>query len=103
MQEPVVSIAVRRASRSLRGHRVTRSVASRLGELLGENPARVLRGRLPSGGRILLLAGDHAHRHIYFYGEYEPEVTRAFEDLLRPGLVVFDVGANAGYFSLLSA
>ena len=35
--------------------------------------------------------------------EYEPFLTRLFEQLLRPGMQVLDVGANMGYFSLLSA
>jgi FkbM family methyltransferase len=42
-------------------------------------------------------------RHIYVTGEYEPATTRLFKQLLRPGDVVVDIGANAGYFTLLSA
>jgi FkbM family methyltransferase len=34
---------------------------------------------------------------------YEPFVTRLFEQLLRSGMHVLDVGANMGYFSLLAA
>jgi FkbM family methyltransferase len=34
---------------------------------------------------------------------YEPHVTRAVRSVLRPGMVFVDVGANIGYFSLLSA
>jgi FkbM family methyltransferase len=45
---------------------------------------------------------DHQHRAIYFYGAYEPEITSLFRRLVRPGSTVFDVGANAGYFALLS-
>ena len=36
-------------------------------------------------------------------GNYEPDVTAVFRRLLRPGMGVVDVGANIGYFSLLSA
>lgn len=34
---------------------------------------------------------------------YEVETTRLFESLLKPGIVVMDVGAHVGYFSLLAA
>jgi FkbM family methyltransferase len=36
-------------------------------------------------------------------GQYEPQVTRALEDLLTLGDTFLDVGANIGYFSLLAA
>ena len=34
---------------------------------------------------------------------YEPEITRLFEELITPGMVVVDIGAHIGYFSLLAA
>ncbi|MBI4232835.1 MAG: FkbM family methyltransferase [Chloroflexi bacterium] len=34
---------------------------------------------------------------------YEPGVTRVFEKLLGPGMVVVDVGAHVGYYTLLAA
>jgi len=36
-------------------------------------------------------------------GRYEPETTRLFHRLLRPGMTVLDVGAHGGYFSLIAA
>jgi len=36
-------------------------------------------------------------------GAYEPHVARIFENLLRPGQSVVDVGANIGFFTLLAA
>jgi FkbM family methyltransferase len=39
---------------------------------------------------------------IHRFGFYEDGLTRAFLDLLRPGMTVFDVGAHFGYFSLLA-
>lgn len=35
-------------------------------------------------------------------GSYEPEQTALFEELIKPGAVVFDIGAHAGYYSLLA-
>ncbi len=34
---------------------------------------------------------------------YEPEVTRAMREALKPGMVMLDLGANIGYYSLLAA
>jgi FkbM family methyltransferase len=73
--------------------------AYQIGEALGN---RVLVGRTLGGSPIVLSMRDHQHRAMYFYGEYEPEITAVFRDLVTPGSTVFDVGANAGYFSLLS-
>jgi FkbM family methyltransferase len=42
-------------------------------------------------------------RHIYVTGEYEPATTKVVRDRLKRGGVFVDVGANAGYFSLLAA
>ena len=42
----------------------------------------------------LILLGERA---------WEPEQTRLFESLLRPGMVVVDVGAHVGYYTLLAA
>ncbi|SDO47303.1 FkbM family methyltransferase [Phyllobacterium sp. OV277] len=36
-------------------------------------------------------------------GAYEPNVTRIFQECVKPGMRVVDIGANIGYFSMLSA
>ena len=36
-------------------------------------------------------------------GQYEPHVTTVFRRLLQPGMSVVDLGANIGYFTMLSA
>jgi FkbM family methyltransferase len=42
--------------------------------------------------------GQHVKRD-----EYEPNVTAVFRDRLRPGMHVLDIGANIGYYTMLSA
>lgn len=37
----------------------------------------------------------------FWLGTYEPELQAALGDLVRPGLTVFDVGANIGYITLM--
>ena len=42
-------------------------------------------------------------RHVFATGEYEPATSRMLATCLRPGDTFLDIGANAGYFSLLAA
>jgi FkbM family methyltransferase len=39
----------------------------------------------------------------YFHGDVEPEVQAVLGKYLRPGMTVYDIGANIGFFSLLAA
>ena len=41
-------------------------------------------------------------RGIYL-GCYEPEETKWLQDILKPGMIVVDVGANVGYYSFIAA
>jgi hypothetical protein len=50
------------------------------------------------GMRWVVGAADHAN----WLGRYEPATTRQFEHAMRPGAVVWDVGANAGYYTLMA-
>jgi len=42
-------------------------------------------------------------RALYEHGIWEPEVTGAIRALVKPGMVIFDIGGDAGYHSLLFA
>jgi FkbM family methyltransferase len=42
-------------------------------------------------------------REIYETGNYEVNVSAIFWQMLRPGMRVLDIGANVGFYSLLSA
>jgi FkbM family methyltransferase len=46
---------------------------------------------------------DFIQRHIYYFGVWEPELTRFVASRLLPGRVFIDVGANIGYFTLLAS
>lgn len=46
---------------------------------------------------------DYICRRLYLDGVFECAGTAAVKALVRPGDVVFDVGANAGYYTLLLA
>lgn len=76
--------------------------------------ARWIRGRLnraaPRGLTVIevaagALAGfrleiDLQTEKDYWLGTYEPEVQAALKTLVRPDMIVYDVGANIGYISL---
>jgi FkbM family methyltransferase len=81
--------------------RAVSACAFHLGEALARRP-RVLVGRVPTGSPIVLSSRDRHHRHIYFYREHEPDVTSLITKLVKPGATFFDVGANAGFFTLLA-
>src|SRR5512138_2025047 len=49
------------------------------------------------------LALDLQSEKDYWLGTYEPELQAAIADLLQPGIVAYDVGANIGYITLLLA
>lgn len=54
------------------------------------------------GFDITLDLGDYIQRSM-FLRTFEPHETSLFAARLRPGMVVVDVGANVGYYSLLAA
>ena len=56
----------------------------------------------PLRGRWWLLESRGKLARILL-GSYEPEQTRLFAETIRPGDTVLDVGANVGYYTLLSA
>ena len=58
----------------------------------------ILQGRL-RGKKWIVGAGEHG----YWLGSYEMNKRLAFEREIQPGSVVYDVGANVGYFSLLAS
>jgi FkbM family methyltransferase len=60
--------------------------------------ARTVFGRRIAGDTTELL-----QQYIYYFGLWEPHLTRWISTRLRPGDTFVDVGANIGYFSLLAS
>ena len=99
-RRPTLAI-LRQGVRSFPGRRAWSALAFYAGEALARERGE-LKGRLRTGSSIRLLAADHMHRHIYFYGEYERATTRFLQSIATQGWTFLDVGANAGYYSLLA-
>jgi FkbM family methyltransferase len=51
----------------------------------------------------LVLALDMQNEKDYWLGTYEPELQQAITEMVLPGMVAYDLGANIGYISLLLA
>ncbi len=58
----------------------------------------IIQGRL-KGKKWVVGAGEHG----YWLGSYELNKRLAFEREIPAGAVIYDIGANVGYFSLLAA
>jgi len=58
----------------------------------------ILQGPL-RGKKWIVGAGEHG----YWLGSYEMNKRLAFEREISPGSVIYDIGANVGYFSLLAS
>ena len=80
--------------------------------LLARSIRRSLNTAAPSGVTPVLIAGgsirgltmalDLQKEKDYWLGTYEPELQAALERFIQPGDVVYDVGANIGYISLIA-
>lgn len=65
----------------------------------GLSQVKVAAGGLQGAQMMLDL---HAEKD-YWLGTYEPDLQQAVADWLKPGMTIYDVGANIGYVSLLLA
>jgi FkbM family methyltransferase len=54
-------------------------------------------------GLVVRVMPDGMYRNIYYWGDYEPYNTKVYRRIVREGDVVFDVGANFGWFTTLFA
>ena len=85
-------------------HRILRrSVGPAAGRLVFKSLAN---GGLPlviQGQKMLLAPQGRYPSPDMAADRYEPATTHLFREFLTPGMVVVDIGANVGYFSLLAA
>src|SRR5438105_683500 len=52
--------------------------------------------------RGLLWKRSHTYVNDYWLGTFEPAFQDALARRIKPGMTVFDIGANAGFYSLLA-
>ena len=80
-------------------------LAGRLRSMLNRAAPQGLTTVKVAGGDLagFLILLDMQIDKDYWLGTYEPELQQAIRKLVRPGAVIYDVGANIGYVSLLLA
>ena len=66
-------------------------------------PEKPIITRLGKDLKVRIYPHDVIGKSIYVDGVFEPEVWGFVKNYLRPGMVVFDLGANLGQYTLLSA
>jgi FkbM family methyltransferase len=71
------------------------------GHFLGNGEC--LQTRLPNGCIAHCDLRDHVQRNLWLAGVYEPIEAFLFTQLLNPGMVVIDGGANVGQYTVLAA
>lgn len=59
--------------------------------------------RLRPGFYLGLDLSETTQREIFYFGVYERKESALIQKLLKPGDVFWDIGANIGYFTLMSA
>lgn len=59
--------------------------------------------KLHNGQLIRLIPHDHIQRTLLWYGFYEKDSILTWEKLIGRDSVVFDIGANIGYYTLIAA
>lgn len=82
-------------------YRLTQTFLPLLREYGSEMGVTIVRTR--HGFRLKVHLDDWLGQYVYLTGSYEPGTARLFEHLVSVGDGVLDVGANIGFFSLLSA
>jgi len=84
-----------------RNPRLARLIRSRLNRAA---PHGLVQVQVAAGGlEGVTLELDLQTEKDYWLGIYEPNLQRVIKDWVKPGWVVYDVGANIGYISLLLA
>jgi FkbM family methyltransferase len=97
---PTIRFLLRTWSRFPKAPGYLTQVVERWGARLALEP---IEGRLYNGMRMACDLGDIIQRQIYFRGAYEPVEAYLVAQLLSPGMVMIDGGANVGMYTLIAA
>lgn len=94
----IINWYTKRLSFPSRGWKYFRAMLQKAG-LLHRNYCK----KLHNGLFMLLKPADHVQANIFWYGYYEKEAVLTWQTLLQPGMNIIDIGANTGYYTLVSA
>jgi FkbM family methyltransferase len=64
---------------------------------------RVYIKKLHNGALMKVNPSEHIQQQLFWYGYYEKDVILAWESFTQKDFTVLDIGANAGYYSLIAS
>ncbi len=76
---------------------------SLLRRLFRYSTANVCVDDFDGGLKVWLSLSEHMQRRIFWMGYYSNDIIRLLDCILKPGMVVVDVGANIGEISMVAA
>jgi len=95
------------ARKAIRTVGLTKVMRGALGPIVGRFILRLVPSAngslLIHGHRMVLASGDKYPPIAMSMGRYEEKTTQLVQRLIKPGMVVVDVGAHVGYYTLLAA
>lgn len=68
-----------------------------------KNEEMEVESRIFFGLKMLLTLKDWVQYNIFIYGQYEPNESKLIKKICTNTTVMFDIGANVGYFSMIAA
>lgn len=69
------------------------------GKYLANSP---IESRLFNGCKVICNLQDHIQRQMFFFGAFEPVESYLFNQFIQPGMIVIDIGANIGNYTLIA-
>ncbi|MBS0208140.1 MAG: FkbM family methyltransferase [Planctomycetes bacterium] len=97
---PAARSILRFLTRRLRDIPLTRSLAARLRGLYRRQDELVTLTDVDGNLKMKVAINDHIGGDIFWYGGYNRHMLPVFDQLLKPGMLALDVGANIGEVSL---
>jgi FkbM family methyltransferase len=67
------------------------------------NYDRSFRKKLPNSCLIWVKPEEHIQRQVFWYGVYERNYVQTWQSFVEQQSIVVDIGANIGYYSLITA
>ena len=75
-------------------------ILTKIAGKIGGRPDEDVVASLKHGGEMLVNLKEYSGLHLYVRGHHQPYILRHFEEFLKPGMTMFDIGAHFGLFTI---